>query len=325
MESLVNFENLKELIYYYAISDRNGISILNKNLEKENYTKLIQETCVELFKRDYNIGIISNKQGEYCNSYPEKIVILESEKQEDEKEDNNIVKIEDIRERIFKGNNRVGEKKKKKEKVKQERNSKGNKEESNAKLSIKTVKRKNSRTEEEEEEEEHDIISSGFFSPKKTQKNSFWEERRNSISKNSVTNLSLPNTCYFQPPPSLLSPQSHPNDSVIKEKKKNDQKIEREKNNNDNNMNMNKNNKKMNNNNNNNILEDYGNNLNFDNISYDGVNVDDNNSYSFVSYGNLSSPKNEQGLTAHLNSPNTFIKSNSAKEQERGNFGLEPN
>jgi len=40
MESLVNFENLKELIYYYAISDRNGISILNKNLEKENYVNI---------------------------------------------------------------------------------------------------------------------------------------------------------------------------------------------------------------------------------------------------------------------------------------------
>jgi len=266
-------------------------------------------------------------------------VILESEKQEDEKEDNKIVKIEDIRERIFKGKNRIGEKKKRKEKVKQERNNNDNKEEGNVKLSIKTVKRKNNRT-EEEEEEENDIITSGFFSPKKTQKNSFWEERRNSITKSSVTNLSLPNTCYFQPPPSLplLSPQSHPNNKYvtwnsdtaptneeITKEKKNKQKIEEGKNNNGNDSNSikDKNIKNNNNNNNNILLDEYGNNLNFDNISYDGVNVDDNNSYSFVSYGNLSSPKNgEQGLTTHLNSPNTFIKPNSAKEQEGG--GLEP-
>jgi len=170
MESSVNFENLKELIYYYAISDRNGIKILNKNLEKENYTSLIQETCIELFKRDYNIGIISNKQGEYCDTYPEKIVILESEKLEEEKENNKIVKVEDIKEKIFKGHNRIGKKKRSKEKISLEKSSNNDKVKSDVKLSIKTTKRKSIRNEEEEEEEENNIITSGLLSPKKTQK-----------------------------------------------------------------------------------------------------------------------------------------------------------
>jgi len=37
MESAINLDHIKELLYFYSISDRNSKSFLNKNLEKEKY------------------------------------------------------------------------------------------------------------------------------------------------------------------------------------------------------------------------------------------------------------------------------------------------
>jgi len=50
MESIVNLENLKELLYFYSISERNGISILNKNLEKEKYVNNISFFLFYIFE-----------------------------------------------------------------------------------------------------------------------------------------------------------------------------------------------------------------------------------------------------------------------------------
>ncbi|KAL6618502.1 phosphatases II [Neocallimastix sp. 'constans'] len=177
MESAINLDHIKELLYFYSISDRNSKSFLNKNLEKEKYTSLIQETCIELFKRDYHIGIIFNEQGEYCESYPEKIVILESEKREEEKnkKNNEIITLETIRKKIFKNEKNNYSTKNDDNNIDNENNNNNKNSiiDNNSKLNIK-------RKIINDEEDGDNIINSEDLSPKKTQKNRFWEEKRNS-------------------------------------------------------------------------------------------------------------------------------------------------
>jgi len=267
-------------LYYYFILNNN---IIYQYIIKWVKTSLIQETCIELFKKDYQVGIISNKQGEYCDTYPEKIVILENEKKEEEKRKNGIVKLEDIREKIF---NEVDKNVNKNNKKVDNRNG----------LSINKIKRKNS---SENEDENDIIINEGLHSPRKTQKNSFWEEKRNSTSKNPSSIVTFNPTLdnySSQLPPSIPS-QSHINSSSKNVTWKLDEII-------------NTDNQKVGDNIMNDDHKEDNYNISFDNISYDKVNevVDDNCSFSLVSYGVLGSPKADHDQSFNLGSPSSFIK-----------------
>ncbi|KAJ3115317.1 hypothetical protein HK098_007001, partial [Nowakowskiella sp. JEL0407] len=72
----ISLNDLKIMMLHFVRSS----DPVSRRAGNENILKMISENCKALLRKDYDIGIVSNENGELSASYPPEILIIEKEK-----------------------------------------------------------------------------------------------------------------------------------------------------------------------------------------------------------------------------------------------------